>query len=74
MKSSKLSFDLSEAPELVRLLRLEAAQTGRSQKEILVQLLESHFAHRLENRLIEDAAAKAFAEWDNDDDRVYETL
>jgi len=74
MKPLKLSFDFSDVPELVKLLRLEAAQTRQSQKAILVQSLESYFAHRLENRLIEQAASKAFSEWDNEDDRVYDSL
>lgn len=74
MKSAKLSFDFSDKTELVEVLRLEAARTGNSMKGILVEALESYFANRLENRLLTSAASQSFAEWDNEEDAIYDDI
>lgn len=74
MKSLKLSFDLTDEPQLVELLRMHAAKEGRSLKAVLVEALKSFFSHKQESALILKAAEKAFSEWDNEEDGVYDTL
>lgn len=74
MKSNKLSFDFSDEPQLVELLRMEAAKTNRTQKAILIESLKAYFADKLENTLLYRAAEKSFSEWDNDSDSIYDTL
>lgn len=74
MKTLKLSFDLSDNPQVIELLRLRAAQKGISQKAILIEALQAYFAQDQENEFIKSAADKVFAEWNNPDDEVYDTL
>jgi hypothetical protein len=40
----------------------------------VVDALTAYFAHKQENLAVLVAADKAFAEWDNEDDRVYDSL
>lgn len=74
MKAVKMSFDFSDHPDLVEALRLYAARKGRTQKAILVDALKAYFADQLESALLLRAADRTFAEWDNEDDRVYDSL
>ncbi len=74
MKSLKISFDLSDNPELVEVLRFHAAQTGTTQKNIVVTALEAYFSHKQENYLLLKNAQSTFGEWDNDDDEIYNKL
>lgn len=74
MKSKKLNVDFSEAPQLLELLRLTAAQSGVSQKSILIEALERYFAQQQEARFLLSAADRSFAEWNNPDDEVYDKL
>ncbi|MBI2604500.1 MAG: hypothetical protein HYW49_00320 [Deltaproteobacteria bacterium] len=74
MKSSKMSFDFSDKPELVALLRTYAAESGKSQKTILVTALEAYFSSQMENRMLLKAAEKSFKEWENEDDEIYNDL
>ena len=74
MKTVKLSFDFSDKPALAQTLRIEAAKAGTSQKAILVEALESYFSNKFENSLLLAAADKTFAEWENSEDAVYDTL
>ena len=74
MKALKLSFDLSDYPKLVELLRVEGARSGKGQKGILVEALEGYFSNHVETRWLLSAADKAFAEWDNTADSVYDDL
>ncbi len=74
MKAAKLSFDLSDRLEIVELLRLLAAQSGKSQKHILIEALEAYFSHQFESRMLLRAAEKSFADWDNPEDDVYNKL
>lgn len=74
MKTAKLSFDLSDHPEMIEMLRFQAATTQKSQKAILIQALEAYFSHQLESRLILSAAEKIFSEWDNKEDEVYNSF
>lgn len=74
MKTLKLSFDLTDQPQLVEALRLEAARSSTSQKAILVSALEAYFSNRLENSFLASAAHRSFTEWDNSEDSIYDTL
>ena len=74
MKSGKLSFDFSDSPQIVELLRITAAKKGKSLKAIVSEALERYFDNEQENVFLMSAADKAFAEWDNSDDDVYDTL
>jgi hypothetical protein len=74
MQSAKISFDFSDNPQLVSLLRVQASRTGVSQKQIVAQALEAYFSHQAESALLLDAASRAFAEWDNPDDEIYNDL
>lgn len=74
MKSNKLSFDLSDYPDLVELLRLESSRKRIPQKGILVEALQAYFGNRLENLLISRVAEEAFKDWDNKEDEIYNEL
>ena len=74
MKSLELSFDFRDQPQLVEMLRVQAAQEGTTQKAIVMNALESYFAHKLESPSVLKAAEQAFREWDNEDDQAYDSL
>ena len=74
MKSLKLSFDFSDHPELVELLRMEAAHKKSSQKGILVSALSAYFADKMESQLLLGVAEKIFSEWDSEADKAYDDL
>ena len=74
MKSLKLSFDFRDQPQLVDVLRVQAARDGTTQKAIVIDALEYSFAHKLESTFVLKAAEQAFREWDNEDDKVYDSL
>ena len=74
MKTLKLSFDLSDEPELVELLRMEATHRKLSQKGILVSALKAYFADKIEAELLLRAAEKTFSEWNSEADKAYDNL
>ena len=74
MKAAKVSFDFSDRPKVVELLRVYASQSGKSQKAILLEALEAYFSEKMETHLLLRAAERTFAEWDNPDDEVYNSL
>jgi hypothetical protein len=74
MKSNKFTFDFSDQSQLAELIRLEAATSGKSQKAIIIEALQSYFAHRQENLLLLRMAEKSFDEWNSEEDAVYDTL
>lgn len=74
MKSKKVSFDFSDTPKILELLRLRSTQKGISQKALVTEALIRYFAQDQENEFLKTAADKAFAEWNNPDDEVYDTL
>jgi hypothetical protein len=74
MKSKKLSLDLSDAPQFLDLLRLRAAQVGKTQKAIVLEALERYFASAQEDEFIASAANRSFVDWDNKDDEIYNTF
>src|SRR5450432_1742524 len=52
VQTGKVSFDFGDRPKLVELLRVYAAQTGRSQKDVVAEALEAYFANHAESDLI----------------------
>ena len=74
MKTLKVSFDFTDVPDLVELLRLEAATTYRSQKGIVVEALQTYFSNRVETTSVYKLAEKTFAEWACEEDSVYDKL
>lgn len=74
MQSAKVSFDFADRPKLVEMLRVFAAQAGRSQKDVVSEALEIYFANHAESDLILRLAASTFADWDNPEDEIYNTL
>ena len=74
MKTVKMSFDFTDQPEVAEMLRLYAARKGRTQKAVLVDALKAYFADQLESSLLLRAADFTFAEWENEEDRVYDTF
>jgi hypothetical protein len=51
-----------------------AARERTTQKAIVVDALTVYFSQKQENLALLMAADKAFAGWDNEDDRVYDSL
>jgi len=74
MKSLKLSFDFSNVPEIIELLRLESAATKKSQKGIIIDALRAYFANKIEMTAIYALAEKTFADWDNKEDAIYDNI
>lgn len=74
MKTAKLSFDLSDHPEVIEMLKIQAVTQGKSQKAILVQALEAYFSHQIESRFVLAAAEKVFSEWNTQEDEAYNAL
>ncbi len=74
MAQTKVSFDFRDNPEIVRLLRLLAAEQGTSQKSIVVRALEAYFATQVDHAFLRAAADRVFTEWDNQEDAVYDSL
>jgi len=70
----QLTFDFRDEPQLLDTLRLLAAKRNSTQKAILAEALRAYFAQRQEELALVMAADKSFAEWDNEEDRVYDAL
>ncbi len=73
MKSARISTDLGD-PQLIKLLKQEAAETSQTMTEVMVHALESYFAHRLETRALMIASEAVFDEWNNPLDSEYDNL
>jgi hypothetical protein len=70
----QVTFDFGDHPRLLDVLKMMAARERTTQKAIVVDALTAYFAHKQENLALLVAADQAFAEWDNEDDRVYDSL
>jgi hypothetical protein len=70
----QVTFDLRDHPRLLDILKMMAARERTTQKAIVVDALTAYFSQKQENLALLMAADKAFAEWDNEDDRVYDSL
>lgn len=71
--NTRITIDLHD-PQLLKLLRLEAAQEGKALREVIVKALESYFSSKRENRAVMKLAEKVFSEWDNPKDSEYDRL
>ena len=70
---TRIATDLGN-PTLLRLLKLEAQETGSTIKGVLIKALESYFAHRLETRALLAASESVFSEWNDPRDSEYDKL
>ena len=70
---TRISTDLGD-PRLIRLLKMEAQEQGSSMREVLIDALESYFAHRLETRALLRASEAVFADWNDPRDSDYDKL
>lgn len=70
---TRLTIDLGD-PQLLRLLRHEAADTGQSLRDIVIEALTGYFSGKRENIAIAKLAESAFAEWDNPKDAEYDSI
>jgi hypothetical protein len=73
MATARLSTDLGD-PRLLKLLKAEAAEKDLSIKEVLITVLESYFAHRIENKDLYRASETVFDEWLDPRDAEYDRL
>lgn len=71
--NTRLTIDLKNE-HILRLLRHEAADRGRSLRDIIVEALTSYFSHKRENKALLKLAEKSFTEWDNPKDSDYDHL
>ena len=70
---TRITVDLQD-PQMLKMLRLKAAQEGKAIREVVVDALQSYFAHGQENQAILKLAEKTFEEWDNPKDAQYDRL
>ena len=70
----QVTFDFRDHPQLLDFLKIMAAKEKTTQKAIVIEALTAYFSQKQENVALLLAAEKAFAEWDNEDDRVYDTI
>ena len=70
----QVTFDFRDQPQLLDMLRMVAAKRRTSQKAVLTEALTAYFSQRQEEMALLTAADRSFAEWDNEEDRVYDTL
>jgi hypothetical protein len=71
---NQVTFDFGDHPRLLDALRITAARDKTTQKAIVVDALTAYFSQRQENLALLLAADEAFAEWDNEEDQVYDRL
>ena len=72
-QATRISMDLDN-PNLLKLVKLDAQETGRSMKEVISEALEFYFADRLETKALNKAAESLFEEWNNPLDSEYDHL
>jgi hypothetical protein len=70
----QVTFDFRDHPRLLDIPKMMAARERTTQKAIVIDALTAYFSQKQENLALLMAADKAFAEWDNEDDRVYDSL
>jgi hypothetical protein len=69
-----VTFDFRDHPALLNILRMMAARQKTTQKAILIEALTAYFSNKQETLGLLLAAENTFAEWDNEDDQVYDAL
>lgn len=70
---SRISTDLGD-PVLIRLLKLEAQESGETIKEVLIKAIRSYFSHRLETKALMKSSESVFEEWNDPRDSEYDKL
>lgn len=68
----RVTFDFGDQPRLLDILKIMAARGRTTQKAIVIAALAAYFSQKQENLALLMAADKAFGEWDNEEDRVYD--
>ncbi len=71
--NTRLTVDLQD-PQLLKLLRLKAAQDDKTIREIIVDALRGYLSSQQENLAILKMAESSFEEWDNPKDSDYDRL
>ncbi len=71
--NTRITVDLQD-PQLLKLLKFEAAAERKSIREIIVKALQGFFSSKKENQTLMKLAEKAFEEWDNPQDSEYDRL
>jgi hypothetical protein len=74
MERRQVTFDFSDQPHLLAALRMMAAREKTTQKAVVIEALTAYFSQKQETLAILLAAEKSFAEWDNEEDRVYDSV
>ncbi len=69
-----MTFDFMDHPRLLEALRMLAAKQRTTQKGIVIDALTAYLSQKQKNLALLLAADKSFAEWDNEEDQVYDTL
>lgn len=70
---TRITVDLGD-PQLVKLLRMEAASEGKTLREVITSALEGYFSAKRENQAVMKLAEEVFSEWDNSKDSDYDRL
>ena len=71
MKQTRITVDLQD-PELLKMLKLEAAVERRPMREIVRKAIQGFFSNKKEHLALMKAAESAFQEWDNPRDADYD--
>jgi hypothetical protein len=70
----QVTFDFRDHPRLLEVLKIHAVKERTTQKAIVVEALTAYLSQKQENLALLLAADKSFADWDNEDDQIYDTL
>lgn len=71
--SARISMDLGN-PRLLKLVKLDSQETGRTMREVVSEALELYFNDRLETKAINKSSESVFEEWNNPLDADYDQL
>jgi hypothetical protein len=69
-----VTFDFRDQPRLLDVLKLMAAKQKTTQKAIVIDELTAYFSQKQENLALLLASDQTFADWDNKDDKIYDSL
>ncbi|HEX5033931.1 MAG TPA: hypothetical protein VFW62_05575 [bacterium] len=73
MKRTRITVDLVD-PELMKMLKLEAAVQRRSMRDIVQKALQGFFSNKREQQALVKRLEPSFVEWDNPRDANYDRL
>jgi hypothetical protein len=71
MKQTRITIDLRD-PELLKMLKLEAAVERRPMREIVRKAIQGFFSNKRAFQALVKEAEAAFQEWDNPRDADYD--